>query len=556
MVTAHIDSEQITIAILMGQLGNTEIRIIGTTVGILLAIIILFLHFYVGNPEPRRPSTATDLGKLSELSTPDSADSAPEAAASGTRDGAEGLQNDDSDHGSSEADTEEFDGSEKQEQEWDPDELADAHFGKTTLTHETRGERSRGLLVEVTDGEHSEEFFVREWTSPDPSVSTAGPRSCNNNDWVAAGREYLRERAIRGDLTADETDPKRTHAGWVAGIVVAASIVGIGLVGLHYLLGLYPLAVKDEWGFSLRLTDAIVSGTSVFDALVADTLRYLVFAGGALAVLQESDHGPMPKQLAGSVFAVAVALPSGVLLVAGVDLGIALGGSMARAAVFPTVAVLGFQRAYRMITQESVDVSSENSHHPLVRRTTVAFLKGQWVYGRLTGESLFVSDKCVCCILVRRVLVMTGIGAALVGGVWFVETLQRTWEYLLNPVEIALFIVGEFVFIGAGVASTILVLTALVLATLWLSVRPIVATRVIFAVGVFSVASGVLNLLTMYVIPVPIEVVVGRVVKWSLIAPQPGWTLIWILDLLNVQEVVVLVGFAYGTQALRRTASG
>jgi hypothetical protein len=290
--------------------------------------------------------------------------------------------------------------------------------------------------------------------------------------------------------------------------------------------------------------------------MAADMVRYLVFTGGALAVLQESNRGVTPKRLATAVFIAAVVLPSGVLLVSGVESDVALGVSLARAAVYPTVAVLGFQKAYRVVTKESIDVSGVNSQRALVRRVTGAFLKCQWMYERLTGKSPAVSDGNVCHAIARRILATTGIGAVLVGGVWLAETLRREWEYFPSLAEKLVVIVGEFVQIGAGVVTTTLVLTALVLVALWLIVRPVVVSRVVFAVGAFSVACGVLNLPTLYVIPAPVEVTVGRVVKWSLVARQPGWTVIWLLDMLNVQEAVALVGFAYGTQVVRRTASG
>jgi hypothetical protein len=50
-------------------------------------------------------------------------------------------------------------------------------------------------------------------------------------------------------------------------------------------------------------------------------------------------------------------------------------------------------------------------------------------------------------------------------------------------------------------------------------------------------------------------VVVGRVVEWSLVAPQPTSALVWFLDMLDVQAALILAGFACGKYVVDEIAS-
>jgi len=60
----------------------------------------------------------------------------------------------------------------------------------THFNYKEKGRRSRGLLIEITDGEKEGEFFIRE-----DSVVAASPRlkRKNGEDWVESARAYLKE---------------------------------------------------------------------------------------------------------------------------------------------------------------------------------------------------------------------------------------------------------------------------------------------------------------------------------------------------------------------------
>ncbi|SEO90468.1 hypothetical protein SAMN04487948_10762 [Halogranum amylolyticum] len=359
------------------------------------------------------------------------------------------------------------------------------------------------------------------------------------------------------DSSTDEL-ASRPGADWVAAMLVTIATAGVGFVGVQFLLDTYPLAVTGDLAFPVGLTSATATGTSVFAAMALNAIRYLVFAGGVLVVLGANEQQRTPWQLAVVAFVAAALLPTGLLLAVGVEFDLGRSVSIGRDAVFPTVAVVGFQRAYELVDVDGpADAAGSDGRSPLVRRVAGVFLDCQRIYGRLTGASIAVSDTALCHTIAARTLATTGAGATLAGVVWFVETLSRGWwEYVPTPGGVVAVLVGDLLRVGVGVVVTTLALTALVLATLWLVVPPLAASRIVFAVGTFSVSCGALNVLTTFVLPTPVHVMVGHVVNWRLVASQPGSSLIWLADLFNAPAAIVLVGFACGAITLRRTAVG
>jgi hypothetical protein len=148
---------------------------------------------------------------------------------------------------------------------------------------------------------------------------------------------------------------------------------------------------------------------------------------------------------------------------------------------------------------------------------------------------------------------VTGAAATLVGGVVFLNTLQAGWnlqtQFGVSTTDMVVFVVASLLPIGAGVVVTTLVVTAVVLAALWLAVRPATGSRLLFAVAVFTVACSLANLSTVFLIPTPVGLTASWSVEWGLVPPRPGRTLVWLLDLLNVQMTLVLAGFAAGVQS-------
>jgi len=429
----------------------------------------------------------------------------------------------------------------------------DSPVSANDFGHEAAGKRSRGLLVRVTDGDCSEEFFVQNRLGGDPSISLAAPPSRHDEDWLAAAREYLHERALHDELSSGdsaesgESERSGVETGAKTGVAVAAAIVAGGLVALYLLLQLYPLS-----GDPLSFGGASVGvNVNVFNAMAVDILGYLVFAGGALAVVREGDR-IATLSLAAAVFVSAVVVPSAFLLARGVDSAAVLSVSRVQAAVFPTAATVGFHQAHRIVTRDATSVPEADGHR-LVSRVTAVVRRFQQVYARFAGNSSVVAKPRTLRVAVRRTLLTTGIAATLVGGVVFLETLQSGWTFAtqfgVGTTDLFILVVASLLRIGAGIVVTTLVLTGLVLAVLWLAVRPPTGSSLLFAVVVFTGACGLANLSTAFLVPTPVGLTASWSVEWGLVPPRPGRTVVWLLDLLNVQMTLVLVGFAAGVRS-------